>query len=102
MFFIFIFYIYIFYFLDPAASIHSVSTMKECELDGYILPSDANIFVMTLQLLRDPKYWNDSHSFVPQRFWDKNYKEKELPEGVTREMVFFFFFYYLKLIFFFK
>jgi cytochrome P450 len=61
--------------------------MKECELGGFDLPFDTNIFVLTVQILRDPKYWNNPNDYHPQRFWDKNYKEKELPEGITREMV---------------
>lgn len=41
---------------------------KQCEIDGYTIPVGTKIMVNAWAIARDPEYWVDAESFVPERF----------------------------------
>lgn len=41
---------------------------KECEVDGYTIPVGTKVIVNAWAIGRDPEYWVDSESFIPERF----------------------------------
>lgn len=45
--------------------------MEECVIDGYDIPSNANVIVNIWAIGRYPKYWENAESFESERF-EKN------------------------------
>lgn len=41
---------------------------KECEIDGFTIPLKTKVIVNAWAIGRDPEYWVDAESFVPERF----------------------------------
>ncbi|KAL8120675.1 cytochrome P450 CYP71D312-like [Apium graveolens] len=41
---------------------------KECEIDGYTIPVGTKVIVNAWAIGRDPEYWADAESFIPERF----------------------------------
>lgn len=41
---------------------------KECEIDGYTIPIKTKVIINAWAIGRDPEYWVDAESFVPERF----------------------------------
>nr|ALO23112.1 cytochrome P450 CYP71D444 [Kalopanax septemlobus] len=41
---------------------------KQCEIDGYTIPVGTKIMVNAWAIGRDPEYWVDAESFIPERF----------------------------------
>lgn len=41
---------------------------KECEVNGYTIPVGTKVIVNAWAIGRDPEYWVDSESFIPERF----------------------------------
>ncbi|WMV07210.1 hypothetical protein MTR67_000595 [Solanum verrucosum] len=47
---------------------------EEVDINGYTIPLKTKVMVNTWAIGRDPKYWNDSESFKPERF-EHNYMD---------------------------
>ncbi|WOH07589.1 hypothetical protein DCAR_0727021 [Daucus carota subsp. sativus] len=41
---------------------------KECEIDGYTIPVGTKVIVNAWAIGRDPEYWPNADSFIPERF----------------------------------
>lgn len=41
---------------------------KECEIDGYTIPVNTKVIINAWAIGRDPEYWVDAESFIPERF----------------------------------
>nr|XP_043616406.1 premnaspirodiene oxygenase-like [Erigeron canadensis] len=41
---------------------------ESCEIDGYVIPVKTKVIVNAWALGRDPEYWKDAESFLPERF----------------------------------
>ena len=41
---------------------------EEDVIDGYLIPKDSHILISPYGLHRDPRFWNDPHSYEPNRF----------------------------------
>ena len=67
--------------LYPPAGLTVLTTTKTTQFGEYLIPKNTAIFGLTIALLQNPDYWHHSDKFYPQRFWDKNFVEKELPEN---------------------
>ncbi|KAL0432860.1 UNVERIFIED_CONTAM: cytochrome [Sesamum latifolium] len=43
-------------------------TMENCILDGYEIQSKTMVYLNAWAIARDPEYWEDPHTFLPDRF----------------------------------
>ncbi|KAK2972514.1 hypothetical protein RJ640_000088, partial [Escallonia rubra] len=41
---------------------------EECEIEGFKVPINTKVFINAWAIGRDPNYWNDTESFIPERF----------------------------------
>ncbi|KAJ9562991.1 hypothetical protein OSB04_008151 [Centaurea solstitialis] len=41
---------------------------ERCEIDGYVIPVKTKVIINAWALGRDPEYWHDADTFVPERF----------------------------------
>ncbi|XP_021748864.1 cytochrome P450 76AD1-like [Chenopodium quinoa] len=44
---------------------------NDVELDGYIVPKNAQVFVNLLAISRDPNHWKNPDMFLPERFLER-------------------------------
>jgi cytochrome P450 len=52
----------------PAALLMPRECREACEIDGYEIPVKTQVFVNAWAIGRDPAYWHDAESFIPERF----------------------------------
>ena len=46
--------------------------MEDCHVCGYSVPKSTHVFVNVWKLHRDPRIWDDSDNFFPERFLTKH------------------------------
>ncbi|MEO1686067.1 MAG: cytochrome P450, partial [Cyanobacteria bacterium J06631_12] len=53
---------------------------QDCEVGGYFIPKDATLIASQWVMHRDPRYFEEPETFIPERWLDG--LEKRLPKGV--------------------
>ncbi|CAL5034701.1 unnamed protein product [Urochloa decumbens] len=46
-------------------------SLEDCEIDGYMVPAGATVFVNVWAIGRDPSLWDDAEEYMPERFLNK-------------------------------
>lgn len=60
----------------PAPLLIPRETMKKCTLDGHEIQTGTTVYVNAWAVGRDPEYWKNPYSFVPERFFNGNIDPK--------------------------
>ncbi|KAI3505772.1 hypothetical protein L1887_28007 [Cichorium endivia] len=75
----------------PAPLLMPKESREQCVFDGYDIPKKTKPIINAYAINRDPEYWNDPESFIPERF-DNNHTNivgvdyEYIPFGAGRRM----------------
>ncbi|CAM8891387.1 unnamed protein product [Rhodiola kirilowii] len=62
----------------PAPLLAPRESREKCEINGYQIPAKMRVLVNAYAIGRDPGYWNDADSFIPERFLNSKMDYKGL------------------------
>ncbi|XP_071727549.1 premnaspirodiene oxygenase-like [Rutidosis leptorrhynchoides] len=57
----------------PAPLLLPRLSRENCEIGGYHIPANTTIIINAWKIGRDPDYWTDPESFVPERFTENSF-----------------------------
>ena len=58
--------------LHPPFPLILRESREQCEINGFEIPVKTRIMINVWAMGRDPRYWIDSESFIPERFLDSS------------------------------